>query len=215
MATKANINIDQGTTFSTTISLTDSSGNQIDLTNYTAKAQLRVSYSSINSISFSTLLSNGQINLALDANTTTLLTRARYVFDVVITDSANVVTRVVEGVAYVDPAITRSVYSNTYYTLQLANVQQIFYPGDTVYQSNGSANVTAIVYESDNAMLTPVYVPLGATPGYGTNIATIKVMNPTGNLSLTATSGYKIYSSNTNANGSVTSITQTTTKNQE
>jgi len=214
MATKANINIDQGTTFNTLIELTDDSGNPLDLSMYTAHAELRTSYSSINSISFSIETSNGQIQLSLDANTTSLLTKPRYVYDVVVFDSSNNVTRILEGVAYVDQCVTRPAYANTFYTLQLANVQQTFYPGDIVYQSNGSANIVATVYESDNQMITPVYTPV--TGNAQSNVATIKVMNPSGTFLITSNTGqYLLYDANTTANAYIISITQTTTKNQE
>ena len=213
MATKANINIDQGTTFNTIVSLTDDFGNPLDLSAYTAQGQLRTSYAAINSVSFGIVLANGQINLSLDANTTSRLTRSRYVYDVVLTDSANNVTRVLEGVAYIDPTITRPAYANTYYTLNLANVQQTFYAGDVVYQSNGSANIVATVYEVDNVMLTPAYAPF--RQNINSNNLLIKVMNPSGPLTLTSNSGYLLYDSNTNANATIVSITQTTTKNQE
>jgi hypothetical protein len=214
MATKANINIDQGTTFNTLIELTDDSGNPLNLSVYTAQAELRTSYSSINSISFSIETSNGQIQLSLDANTTSLLTKPRYVYDVVVFDSSNNVTRILEGVAYVDQRVTRPAYANTFYTLQLANVQQTFYPGDIVYQSNGSANIVATVYESDNQMITPVYTPV--TGNAQSNVATIKVMNPSGTFLITSNTGqYLLYDANTTANAYIISITQTTTKNQE
>ena len=41
MATKANISIDQGTTFTTEILLTDDNGDPLDLSAYTANAQIR------------------------------------------------------------------------------------------------------------------------------------------------------------------------------
>jgi hypothetical protein len=214
MATKANINIDQGTTFNTIVSLTDDSGNPLDMTGYTGQGELRTSYASINAISFNVGLSNGQIQLSLDANTTSNLTRSRYVYDVVLTDSSNNITRVLEGVAYIDQRVTRPAYANTYYTLQLANVQQIFYTGDKVYQSNGSANIVATVYETDNMMMTPVLMLDGEIQSFS-NIAIIKVINPTGTLTVTANSGYYLYDSNTSANAEIVSITQTTTQNEE
>jgi hypothetical protein len=186
------------------------------MTGYTGQGELRTSYAAINAISFGVALSNGQIALSLDANTTSQLKRSRYVYDVVLTDSSNNVTRVLEGVAYVDPTVTRAPYANTYYTLQLANVQATFYAGDTIYQSNGSANIVATVYESDNYQIQPVYNSIGAGNNNSfANLATIKVMNPTGNLTITATSGYYIFDSNSGANAAILSITQTTTKNQE
>ena len=40
MATKANLVIDQGTTFTTTITITDDDGDVIDLAGYTGAAQI-------------------------------------------------------------------------------------------------------------------------------------------------------------------------------
>ena len=53
MATKANILIDQGTTFSTVINLTNEDGDPIDLTGYTGDSEMRKHYTSSNSQSFS------------------------------------------------------------------------------------------------------------------------------------------------------------------
>ena len=194
MASKANINIDQGTTFNTAVELTDSAGNPLDLSAYTANAQIRKWYTSLTSIPFQTQLANGEILLSLDAITTSSLTPGRYLYDVVVTDSANVITRIVEGQVTVNPSITRTDIAPYYYTIQLANVNQVFYSGDIVYQSNGSANVTGVVYESDG----PFY-------GKPSNTVTIKILNTTGNFTI---SNNLIYDSNTNANGIITSITQ-------
>jgi len=107
MATKANISIDQGATFTTTISLTDESGNLLDLTAYTANAQLRSWYSSSNSVAFTTTLSEGQLILSLNSTSTAALTRNRYVYDVILIDSLQTITRVVEGIVTVNPRVTR------------------------------------------------------------------------------------------------------------
>lgn len=107
MATKANISIDQGTTFTTTISLTDENGNLLDLTAYTANAQIRSWYNSSSSVAFVTTLSNGQVILSLNSTSTAALTRSRYVYDVILTDGSHTITRVVEGIVTVNPRVTR------------------------------------------------------------------------------------------------------------
>jgi len=107
MATKANIVVDQGTTFNTQISLTDDAGNPLDLTGYTGESQIRKWYTSSNSTSFSVSLSTGVVNLSLDANTTSSLAAGRYVYDVVMTDGTGVVTRVVEGIVTVTPRVSQ------------------------------------------------------------------------------------------------------------
>jgi len=107
MATKANIVIDQGTTFTTEVLLTDASGNPLTLTDYTAESQIRKWYTSNAYTNFSLALANGMITLSLDANTTTNLVAGRYVYDVIVTDSTNTITRVVEGIVTVTPRVSQ------------------------------------------------------------------------------------------------------------
>ena len=107
MATKANISIDQGSTFSTSIILTDENGSALDLSGYTANSQIRRWYTSTDSISFHTELTAGQVTLSLDSISTSALTKDRYVYDVVLKDNNDVITRVVEGIVTVNPRVTR------------------------------------------------------------------------------------------------------------
>ena len=213
MATKANINIDQGTTYTTNIALNDDSGNPLDLSAYTGQASIRTSYAAINSASFSVTLSNGQITLSLDSNTTSSLTRSRYLYDVILTDGQSNVTRVLEGVIYVDPAITTAAAVPTYYTMVVANVQQKILTGDTVYQSNGTANVTGVVYETDGPpMLGFSYSnTINTFANTTSNTMIVKVMSPSGIFAVTGNTNYILYDANTNANGYVMSVTRTVT----
>jgi hypothetical protein len=109
MATKANIIIDQGTTFSTDIYLTDDNGDPIDLTGYTGASKIRKHYTSSNSQSFSVSLNTtyGYVTLSLSASNTSNLTAGRYLYDVEVTSSSNVVSRIVEGIVTVTPQVTR------------------------------------------------------------------------------------------------------------
>lgn len=109
MATKANIIIDQGTTFSTVINLTDDNGDPIDLTGYTGDSEMRKHYTSSNSTSFSVSLGgvDGTVTLSLTSAQTSNLTPGRYVYDVEVTSGANVVSRIVEGIVTVTPEVTR------------------------------------------------------------------------------------------------------------
>lgn len=109
MAIKANLVVDQGSTFVTTLNLTDADDIPIDLTNYTASAQLRKHYTSSNSVSFTvgTGGNTGVLTLSLNANTTANISSGRYMYDVEIHDSSNNITRVVEGIVTVTPNITR------------------------------------------------------------------------------------------------------------
>ena len=110
MAIKANIIVDQGTDFSTSINLTDDDGNVIDLTGYTANAQIRKTYSSSNAVTFSTSLesSNGIVTLSLSKTQTANIVAGRYVYDVFMTaNTANITSRIVEGIVTVTPRVTR------------------------------------------------------------------------------------------------------------
>ena len=54
MATKANLVIDQGTTYSTDITLTDDNGDPLILTTMVANSMIRKTYTSSNSVVFGT-----------------------------------------------------------------------------------------------------------------------------------------------------------------
>jgi hypothetical protein len=106
MATKANINIDQGTDFSTEIDLSDEAGNPLSLDQYSGKAQIRRWYTSANAVDFGVQLETGKIYLTMNSATTSSLDKERYVYDVILIDQHDVVTRVVEGLVQVNPRVT-------------------------------------------------------------------------------------------------------------
>lgn len=108
MAIKANLVIDQGADYSTTVNLTDEDGNIVPLTNYTVSAQMRKTYSSSNSVSFTANVSEelGEITLSLTEVQTANITAGRYVYDVFITNSG-ITSRIVEGIVTVTPRVTR------------------------------------------------------------------------------------------------------------
>ena len=49
----------------------------------------------------------GVIVLSLDADTSSNIAAGRYVYDVVIKDSSNTITRILEGIIDVSPRVTR------------------------------------------------------------------------------------------------------------
>jgi hypothetical protein len=110
MATTRNLTIDQGTTFSISIELSDAIDNPLDLTEYTIRAQLRKSYGSNTFTQFSTSKGenpeNGVITLSLTSVQTTSLRSGRYVYDIEIQNDDGV-TRVLEGIITVTPEVTR------------------------------------------------------------------------------------------------------------
>jgi hypothetical protein len=109
MASKANLVIDQGATFSTDLTLEDDNGDLISLVGYTANSQIRKWYTSSNAAAtFTTSINttSAVITLSLTANQTGDLTSGRYVYDVEISSGATV-SRVVEGIVTVTPQVTR------------------------------------------------------------------------------------------------------------
>jgi hypothetical protein len=112
MAEKANIIIDQGTTFSTTVTITNANGSVFNLSGYTAAAQMRKSYAAANSTSFNvTIAANSQtgvVTMEMAANVTQSLTAGRYVYDLETYSSSNTtVSRILEGIVTVTPGVTR------------------------------------------------------------------------------------------------------------
>jgi len=111
MATISNIFIDQDADFTTTVTVNDSSGDALDLAAYTALAMIRKTYQSATAVTFTSTFANprtsGQITISLTDVQTAALDDGRYVYDMVITDSLGVKTRVVEGIATVNPSVSR------------------------------------------------------------------------------------------------------------
>ena len=109
MAIKANLFVDQGTDYSTSINLTDDDGNVVTLTGYTANGQIRKTYSSSNAVSFGITLeaNTGVVVLQLTDTQTAAMTAGRYVYDVIVTDTVSVTSRIVEGIVTVTPRVTR------------------------------------------------------------------------------------------------------------
>lgn len=109
MATKANLVIDQGSDFSTTITLSDPDGNLIDLSGFTGRSQIRKHYTSLTAVEMGVILDvqTATITLTLSSTQSSNLAAGRYVYDVEITNQANVVSRIVEGIVTVTPQVTR------------------------------------------------------------------------------------------------------------
>jgi len=112
MAAFVELYIDQGTTFNNVINITDDVTNAaINIYGYTATSQLRRSYYSAN-ISANitctiTNASNGELTMSMTPANTANIKAGRYVFDLKVTDTANTVSRILEGIITVTPSCTR------------------------------------------------------------------------------------------------------------
>lgn len=107
----AELTIDQGTTFQTSIDLANDDGTAINVANYTFESQIRKSYYSSNATANLTVTvvdeANGNVTLSLTAAQTANITPGRYLYDVKMTTAADVTTRIVEGIVTVTPQVSR------------------------------------------------------------------------------------------------------------
>lgn len=104
--------VEQGETFDLNVSLDYSSNNATyDLTNYTAKSEIRRSPWSANaSAIFQTSIdaNTSSIVLFLSANTTQELRAGRYSYDIFLTNNQGTNrSKVLEGLLFVEPSTTR------------------------------------------------------------------------------------------------------------
>jgi hypothetical protein len=109
VALKANIVIDQGTSFATTIDVTDEEGNIVDLTGFTGAAQMRKHYTSSTYYAFTVSISAdlGEVTLAMTANVTNNIAPGRYMYDCELNNGSGTISRLVEGIVTVTPGVTR------------------------------------------------------------------------------------------------------------
>jgi hypothetical protein len=111
----ADLVIAQGATYSQVINWkTGSAATAVNTTGYTARMQLRTSYSAATaSLELTTANSRialnnaGVITLSLTATETAALAAGRYIFDLELVSSGGAVTRLLEGVVTVSPEVTR------------------------------------------------------------------------------------------------------------
>ena len=116
MATRANFIIDQGTTFSTTINLSQTDGTLFQLDGYTARGKIRKSYSSSTATTFSASISENSplqdtVTVSLNSAQTGSLQAGRYVYDVEVVDASSnpdIVTRILEGHIEITPSVTQT-----------------------------------------------------------------------------------------------------------
>ena len=104
--------LEQGTTFTTSITLDDSNGSPYNLNDFSVRSQARKSYYSDNTvINFDASVvdaNSGVIQLSANSATTANVSAGKLVYDVLITQtSTGVVTRVLEGQIIVSPTVTR------------------------------------------------------------------------------------------------------------
>ena len=113
------ITVEQGSDFILVIRLKDDDGNVMDLTGYTMRGQIRASCAAATSLIALTCTNTdptlGQFTVSLTAAQTTALGTTgstfdeytSYVYDIEIVSAGGVVTRVLNGAAYLSPEATK------------------------------------------------------------------------------------------------------------
>ena len=106
----SNLVINAGSDFSQTFSLVefDDSG-PLNLNGFTVAAQFRKHAGSSSKHDFTTNILNatdGELLISLSASASNVPKPGRYVYDILVTDTANTVTRVVEGSVMVRAGVT-------------------------------------------------------------------------------------------------------------
>jgi hypothetical protein len=111
MATTSHLFIDQGSDYSSIVTVLSATNSPLNLTGYVAKSQLRKSYGSSVSYNITCTIQNaalGRVRLALTAAQTEAIPHGRWLYDVEITETATgKKKRVVEGIATITPQITQ------------------------------------------------------------------------------------------------------------
>lgn len=112
MAITKNLFIDQGSTFSYSLTAMDENGTLLSITGgsgYTASGELRRSYYSLTSVSFdcSVTGATGNITFGLSATASAALKPGRYVYDVELEYPTGKVVRQLQGTVTVDPEVTK------------------------------------------------------------------------------------------------------------
>jgi len=112
----ANLLLDQGSTFSTTITGYDIDGNLLNLTGYSVRAKIKANYSTGTSlVDITTSIQSGtagdgyvsgKIDLSLTATQTSDLMANDWRYDVEVYSGINVI-RVQQGLVRINPEITR------------------------------------------------------------------------------------------------------------
>lgn len=106
MATKANFIIDQGTDVQIDVNISDV--DLVDITGYSARAQMRKHYQSSTYHTFTASIQDANtVVLTMSAAVSGNIEAGRYVYDVELVSPSNTVTRLVEGMITVSPEVTR------------------------------------------------------------------------------------------------------------
>lgn len=104
-----NLLIEQGADFEAQFAVTSANNLPLDLTGYTAESKIRKTHTSSTFTNFGIAFvsrPDGKIKLSMGNFATRILKPGRYVYDLVITSSGGVKTRVAEGIVTISAGVT-------------------------------------------------------------------------------------------------------------
>lgn len=110
MASYRNLIVDQGSDYNLTFTVTDLTGEPLDLMSFQVMARMKHSYISETFYDLGVTVSDtepGQITLSVPAETSNGVRYGRYVYDVILIDEMSRPQRVLEGILTINPAVTR------------------------------------------------------------------------------------------------------------
>lgn len=111
MAQFVEVDMDQGTDFNLDVVVRRDDGSVINVTNYTFSSSMRKSFYSSSATANLTVsvvnAANGNVRFSLNSAATANIKAGRYVFDIKQIDTANVTTRMFEGIITVNPQVTK------------------------------------------------------------------------------------------------------------
>ncbi len=108
-AIPVNLVIDKGAHFDTSFYITNQDGTPLDMSGYTGEATMKKSYSATTKVPFTLSFVDrtlGHVQIALTSSESDALNRRRYVYDILLTSPNGYKTRVIEGLAEVNPGVS-------------------------------------------------------------------------------------------------------------
>jgi hypothetical protein len=146
MAIYSNITVDQGSDYFSTVYAKETNGLATDLTGYTARGQVRKTYSSLTSYKIVTTIVNpesGSIEISLSNVTTSAMKAGRYVYDIEVVSPTGIIRRVVEGQLEVMPSAS-AISGDNVFVSQLVDLVDV----DATNLEDGAI----LIYNSDTRM---------------------------------------------------------------
>lgn len=173
MSTVANFNIDQGSSFSTTINIETTSAGLFELDTYSARGKIRKSYKSASYVSFICTISNNSpaqdtIAASLTPAQTKAMKPGRYVYDIEIVGNTGDVLRVVEGQLEILASVTQANPLSEGIEFKYTEEN---YVSHNMYHPTTGAEVTASTYAEHLTYMSQGYVHVYPIGGGGTAAA--------------------------------------------